>query len=186
MFLIVGLGNPGKKYEKTRHNVGFQVIDLLAERWECEHYDTAFQGELVKCSAQGKKVLLLRPQTYMNLSGSSVAACAKYYKIPTSNVWVIHDDLDLPIGSLRLREGGSSGGHNGVQSIIESLGTRDFTRFRLGIGRPNGPTPIEEYVLQPFTASEKDATQDTIQRTADAVEASLKDSPQKAMNVYNR
>lgn len=186
MFLIVGLGNPGKKYEKTRHNVGFRVIDLLAERWQCDHYDTAFQGELVKCSSQGKKVLLLKPQTYMNLSGSSVAACAKYYKIPAGNVWVIHDDLDLPIGSLRLREGGSSGGHNGVQSIIESLGTRDVTRFRLGIGRPAGPTPVEDYVLQPFAADERGAAGDAILRAVDAVDAALKDTPLKAMNVYNR
>jgi PTH1 family peptidyl-tRNA hydrolase len=186
MFLIVGLGNPGKKYEKTRHNVGFRVVDLLAERWECDHYDTAFQGELVKCSTQGKKILLLKPQTYMNLSGSSVAACAKYHKIPATHIWIIHDELDLPIGNLRLREGGSSGGHNGVQSVIEGLGTRDFTRFRLGISRPTDLTPIEDYVVQPFSPNEREAVEAMVLRAADAVEAALKDSPLKAMNIFNR
>ncbi|WKZ29683.1 MAG: aminoacyl-tRNA hydrolase [Patescibacteria group bacterium] len=186
MHLIVGLGNPGTKYAKTRHNLGFRVVELLAERWACDHYDSAFQGELAKCSALGKKVLLLKPQTYMNLSGASVSACAKYHKIPASHIWVIHDDLDLPVGHLRLREGGSSGGHNGVQSVIESLGTREFTRFRLGIGRPEAPTPIEDYVVQPFAAEEREAADAMVLRAADAVEAALKDSPQKAMNIYNR
>ena len=186
MLLIVGLGNPGKKYEKTRHNVGFRVADLLAERWKLDHFDTAFQGELGKGNVSGEKILLLKPQTYMNISGASVAACANFHKIPASHVWVLHDDLDLPLGRLRLREGGSSGGHNGVSSIIERLGTPDFIRFRLGIGRPSTPLPIEDYVLQPFNAEERDAANEIIFRAADAVEASLKDGPQKAMNVYNR
>ncbi len=186
MLLIVGLGNPGRKYEKTRHNVGFRVVDLLAERWKLDHADTAFQGELVKGSAAGKKILLLKPQTFMNLSGASVSACAKFYKIPASDVWAIHDDLDLPLGHLRLREGGSSGGHNGVQSVIERLGTREFVRFRLGIGRPSTPMPIEDYVVQPFADAEREIADQMILRASDAVEAALKDGPQKAMNVYNR
>ncbi len=186
MLLIVGLGNPGKKYEKTRHNVGFRVADLLAERWKLDHFDTAFQGELVKGSVSGEKILLLKPQTYMNISGASVAACASFYKIPASRIWVLHDDLDLPLGRLRLREGGSSGGHNGVGSIIERLGTPDFIRFRLGIGRPSTPLPIEDYVVQPFNPDEREAVNEMIFRAADGVEASLKDGPQKAMNVYNR
>lgn len=186
MLLIVGLGNPGKKYEKTRHNLGFRVIDLLAERWNFGHFDNAFQGELGKGSALGKKVFLLKPQTYMNVSGASVAACAKFHKIPPATIWVLHDELDLPLGRLRLREGGSSGGHNGVQSVIERLGTREFLRFRLGIGRPSTPVPIEDYVVQSFAADEREEAESLIFKAADAVEAALKDGPLKAMNVYNK
>ncbi len=186
MILIVGLGNPGRKYEKTRHNVGFRVADLLAERWKCDHYDNAFEGELAKCSALGKKVLLLKPQTFMNLSGASVAACAKFHKIPAASVWVIHDDLDLPLGSLRLRVGGSSGGHNGMKSIIARLGSPEFVRFRLGIGRPTTPVPVEDYVVQPFEAGEREAADAMILRAADAVEAALKDDLVRAMNLFNR
>ena len=186
MYLIVGLGNPGKKYEKTRHNVGFRVADLLAERWECGHYDARFDGEVCKGSVSGKSILLLKPQTFMNLSGASVAACAKYHKIPASHVWVIHDDLDLPLGHLRIREGGSSGGHNGVSSVIERLGAPAFMRFRLGIGRPATPVPIEDYVVQPFGSDEREAAEAMILRAADAVDAALKDGPVKAMNLYNR
>lgn len=186
MFLIVGLGNPGRKYEKTRHNAGFRVIELLAERWNCDHYENAFEGELAKCAHGGQKALLLKPQTFMNLSGASVAVCANFHKIPPSQIWVIHDDLDLPLGHLRIRESGSAGGHNGVQSVIERLGTRDFARFRLGIGRPTGPMPIEDYVLQPFADGEREATDAMLLRAADAVEAALKDGLQKSMNAYNR
>lgn len=185
MLLIVGLGNPGRKYEATRHNVGFRVVDLLAERWGFEHFDARFEGELGKKKVRGQDVLLLKPQTFMNLSGTSVAACARYHKIAPKDVWVIHDDLDLPLGKLRLRENGSAGGHNGVASVIERLGTPEFVRFRLGIGRPTTPVPIEDYVVQPFAPSEKDAAQATIVRAADAAETALKDGLTKAMNLYN-
>ncbi len=185
MILIVGLGNPGAKYEKTRHNLGFRVVDQLAERWGFGHYDTRFDGDIGKGRAHGKDVLLLRPHTFMNLSGASVAACARYFKLVPADVWVAHDDLDLPLGKLRIRVGGSSGGHNGIASVIERLGDRAFTRFRLGIGRPATPVPIEDYVLQPFGPEEKHVAQEMVAKAADAIETALKEDVTRAMNLFN-
>lgn len=186
MILIAGLGNPGKKYEKTRHNLGFRVVDLLAERWKLDHYDARFDGEIGKGAPRGKHVLLLKPQTFMNLSGTSVAACARFHKIPPEHVWAIHDDLDLPLGHLRIRLEGSAGGHNGVKSIIERLGTPKFVRFRVGVGRPSTPIPIEDYVVQPFGPDERETAQAMVARTADAVETALQDGLTRAMNLFNK
>lgn len=185
MILIVGLGNPGAKYEKTRHNLGFKVVDLLAERWSFGHYDSRFNGEVGNGNAHGQRILLLKPQTFMNLSGASVAAVASYQKIAPKDIWVIHDDLDLPLGRMRIRTGGSSGGHNGVASVIERLGSPDFTRFRLGIGRPTTPVPVEDYVVQPFGPEERQPAQEIVIKAADAVEAALKEGLTHAMNVHN-
>lgn len=185
MILIVGLGNPGSKYEKTRHNVGFRVIDALAERWNFGHYDSRFDGEIGSGQIHGQRVLLLKPQTYMNLSGASVAAVVGFQKLPAKAVWVIHDDLDLPLGRMRIRTGGSSGGHKGVASIIERLGSPEFARFRLGIGRPQVPVPIEDYVVQPFGPDEREPARAMIARAADAAETALKEGLAHAMNVYN-
>ncbi len=186
MLLIVGLGNPGRQYEKTRHNLGFRVIDLLAERWSFDHYDARFDGEVGKGRAHGQQVLLLKPQTFMNLSGASVAACARAHKIAPSAVWVAHDDIDLPLGRLRMRVSGSSGGHNGVASVIERLGSPEFLRFRMGVGRPQSPIAIEDYVLQPFGAEEKEKAIALVAHAADAVEAALRDGPTRTMNLFNR
>ncbi len=185
MILIAGLGNPGSKYEKTRHNLGFRVADLLAERWNLGHYDARFDGEIGKGRPHGKQVLLLKPMTFMNLSGTSVAACARFHKIAPADVWAIHDDLDLPLGHLRIRVSGGSGGHNGVKSIIERLGVPDFARFRIGVGRPSTPVPIEDYVVQPFGADERETAQAMVERAADAVETALKDGLARAMNLFN-
>lgn len=185
MILIAGLGNPGRKYAKTRHNVGFDVVDLLAERWGADIHDARFDGEVAKAKPYGKPILLLKPGTFMNLSGASVAAAARYHKIPHANVWVVHDDLDLPLGRLRVREGGSSGGHNGVQSVIDRLGDQKFLRFRVGIGRPASPVPVEDYVLQAFDAGERQAADAMIAKTADAVETALKEGVTRAMNLFN-
>jgi PTH1 family peptidyl-tRNA hydrolase len=185
MILIVGLGNPGRKYAKTRHNLGFDVVDLLAERWGTDHYEARFDGDVGKGKPFGKPVLLLKPETFMNLSGASVAAAARYHKIPHSHVWVVHDELDLPLGRLRIREGGSSGGHNGVQSVIDRLGDPKFLRFRVGVGRPASPVPVEDYVLQPFDAGERQTADAMVAKTADAVETALKDGVTRAMNLFN-
>lgn len=185
MILIAGLGNPGTKYAKTRHNLGFRVADLLLERWGFERYDGRFEGDLAKGRAGGTHVVLLKPQTFMNLSGTSVAACARFHKIAADRVWTIHDDLDLPLGRLRIRVGGGAGGHNGVKSVIERLGTPEFARFRMGIGRPASQIPIEDYVVQPFGAEEREAAQALVERTADAIETALKDGLTRAMNLYN-
>jgi len=186
MILIAGLGNPGAKYEKTRHNLGFRVVDLLAERWGIDTHDARFDGEVGKGKPHGKAVLLLKPQTFMNLSGTSVAACAKYHKIAPEHVWVIHDDLDLPLGHLRIRTEGSSGGHNGVQSVIERLGTPKFARFRIGIGRPAAAIPTEDYVLQPFGADERETAQAMVEKTAEAVSTAMLEGLTRAMNLFNK
>lgn len=186
MILIVGLGNPGAKYEKTRHNVGFRTIDALAERWNFGHYDSRFNGEIGSGQAHGQRLLLLKPQTFMNLSGASVSAVANFHKLAPKDVWVVHDDLDLPLGRLRIRLGGSSGGHNGVASVIDRLGSPEFTRFRLGIGRPSVPVPIEDYVVQPFGPDERQPAQEMIVKAADAIETALKEGLTQAMNIHNR
>lgn len=186
MHLIVGLGNPGSKYARTRHNLGFRAVDLLAERWGADRFDARFEGEIAKARVQGQPALLLKPQTYMNLSGASVAAAARFHRIAAENVWIVHDELDLPLGRLRIREGGGAGGHNGVKSVIERLGTPGFARFRLGVGRPTTPVPIEDYVLQPFGPTEREAADELIARTADAIQTALTDSLTKAMNVFNK
>jgi PTH1 family peptidyl-tRNA hydrolase len=185
MHLIAGLGNPGAKFQNTRHNLGFRVVDLLAERWGLERFDSRFDGEMGKGKPNGHPILLLKPQTFMNLSGTSIAACAKYHKIAPEHVWVIHDDLDLPLGHMRIRTEGSSGGHNGVQSVIERLGTPKFIRFRIGIGRPTSAVPTEDYVLQPFGADERETAQAMVERAAEAIGMALKESVTRAMNVYN-
>jgi len=186
MHLIAGLGNPGTKFEKTRHNLGFRVVDLLAERWGFARFESRFDGEKAKGATHGKHVLLLKPQTFMNLSGASVAAAANYHKIAPGDVWVIHDDLDLPLGHLRIRTEGSSGGHNGVQSVIERLGTPKFVRFRVGVGRPASPVPVEDYVLQPFGPDERETAQAMVEKTAEAVTTALMEGVTRAMNLFNK
>ena len=146
MLLIVGLGNPGKEYEKTRHNVGFMVIDEIVKRYGFSRTFSNFKGEYYKEKVNGEEVIFLKPLTYMNLSGESVSALMRYFKIPLENLVVIYDDLALPVGQIRLREAGSAGGHNGMKSIIKLLGTENFKRIRVGIGKdPN--IDIINYVL---------------------------------------
>jgi PTH1 family peptidyl-tRNA hydrolase len=186
MILIAGLGNPGKKYGKTRHNIGFRVVDLLAKRWEAGHFDVRFEGEMTKVRTHGQRVLLIKPQTFMNLSGSSVAACAHYHEIPIEQVWIVHDELDLPLGRMRVRIGGRSGGHNGVKSVIERLESEEFVRFRIGIGRPKGRVPVEDYVVQPFASDERAEAQEAVERAADAIEEALHHDLTHAMNIFNR
>lgn len=162
MFLIVGLGNPGTKYNNTRHNLGFMVVDSLAKTLGATFNPAPkFQAEIAKLPA----IVLLKPQTFMNLSGAAVAQVANYYRIPASNIFITYDDLDLPFGTLRFRESGSHGGHNGMRSIIQQLGTTAFPRLRIGIGRPATDSSAEpsQHVLGAFSASEKKALPETIQ-----------------------
>lgn len=184
-FLIIGLGNIGKQYENTRHNIGFWVADELARR----HNLTFGKAERKSVSADGiiqnKRVLIAKPQTYMNLSGEAVRALCDFYKIPNTQVIVVHDDLDLPLGTLRIRPTGSAGGQNGVKSIIQYLGTQEFTRVRCGIGRPPGRQDPAAYVLQAFSGD--DAITASIMRdhAANAVETWLRDGLETAMNKHN-
>ncbi len=152
MYLVVGLGNPGTEYEKTPHNVGFFVLDLLIKFLKVSEIHTKFQGEFLRTSVGEVSCLLLKPQTFMNLSGRSVQACAQFYKIPLHQIIVISDDLDLPIGKVRFRNQGGHGGHNGLRSIIECLGSDCFNRIRVGIGRPNHQSAVKNYVLSPWSS----------------------------------
>jgi PTH1 family peptidyl-tRNA hydrolase len=184
--LIVGLGNPGKNYQDTRHNIGFMVLDLLATR-----LDTTFSLEkrwnaLVAKFPGG---WLVKPQTFMNASGEAVQSAAHFYKAPPQSVLVVYDDVDLPLGTLRMRPAGSAGGHNGIRSIISSLGTEDFPRLKLGIagaaGRPDGGR-MSGHVLGKFQADERPAVEAVINRATEAVLASLRDGLESAMNLFNR
>jgi PTH1 family peptidyl-tRNA hydrolase len=154
-YLVVGLGNPGKEYEKTRHNLGFLVVDEMIARHNAVSSNTKLQAKLWTTKIASAIILFAEPQTFMNLSGNAITPLCQTKKIAPDHLIVVHDDLDLPFGTLRVSRGASAGGHNGVQSIIDSLGTKDFTRIRVGIGRPANDQPIEDYVLTRFSAEEK-------------------------------
>jgi PTH1 family peptidyl-tRNA hydrolase len=178
--LIVGLGNPGKEYEQTRHNVGFMVLDRLAQGRGEWRKQKAWRGEV--CEAQG--VWLLKPQTYMNLSGESVRAMSDFYKIAPESVLVVLDDLSLGLGQLRLRLGGSAGGHNGLKSILEHLGTRDVARVRVGIGGA-GPGEVVGHVLGKFRKDEWPRVEEALERTEAAIHRIQSDGMERAMNAFN-
>lgn len=188
--LIVGLGNPGSKYEQTRHNIGFMAVDALARRWQIGLSENRkFQGLFGEgLAVSGGKVRLLKPLTYMNLSGQSIRSVTDWYKLSPDSVLVIYDDMDLPLGKIRLRLSGSAGGHNGMKSTIAHLNTDKFPRLRVGIGKP--PTPKEDkdpisHVLGRFSGGETQLVSEVIQLVSDAVELSLKQGVEKAMNLYN-
>ncbi|MBW4654184.1 MAG: aminoacyl-tRNA hydrolase [Kaiparowitsia implicata GSE-PSE-MK54-09C] len=188
--LIVGLGNPGSKYDKTRHNVGFDVIEALARRWHVslsEH--RKFQGLFGEGLAPNRaRMRLLKPTTYMNLSGQSIRAVTDWFKLPPESVLVIYDDMDLPVGRLRLRLSGSAGGQKGMKSAIAHLGTQDFPRLRLGIGNPktaNADKDTISHVLGQFSKAEAQIMAEVVALACDAIELSLKDGVAKAMSLYN-
>ncbi len=184
-WLVVGLGNPGQKYALNRHNVGFHVVNLLADQAGWHFDESKNQALLARGSLDDHRVALLKPQTYMNLSGKAVGPVVRFYKVPTERVLVIHDDLDLPLGKLRLRTLGGAGGHNGVASIIDHLGTQQFPRIRVGIGRPPGQMPAEAYVLQNFKPDEQLIVETAYQEAAEAVRVALRQGFEAAMNTYN-
>ena len=155
MKLVAGLGNPGKEYEGTPHNVGFQALDILLQQLGLSGFQQKFQSQLLQTSLKGEACIFLKPQTYMNRSGNAVAECANFYKIPVENILVISDDLDLPPGKARFRDGGGHGGHNGLRSIIDSLGSGQFRRVRIGIGRPSGKRDVVEHVLGRWSKTEE-------------------------------
>jgi PTH1 family peptidyl-tRNA hydrolase len=183
--LIAGLGNPGKQYANTRHNVGFQLLDRLAEKHELRFDKMLNRGIAALGSIADQRVILIKPQTFMNVSGECIAPTAKYYKCELQDVLIVYDELDLPQGRLRMRPSGSAGGHNGIKSIITRMGGQDFPRLRVGIGRPPGRMDSAAYVLQPFTSSEKIEMNETYDRAIDGIERWLRDGIEKAMNVVN-
>jgi peptidyl-tRNA hydrolase, PTH1 family len=182
--LIVGLGNPGTKYDRTRHNIGFGLIDQLAQRWQIPVSEQKrFQGQVGEGWVHQQKIVLLKPQTFMNLSGQAVRSVLDWYKLAPTEVLVLYDDLDLPLGKLRIRLAGSAGGHNGMKSIISHLGTPTFPRLRMGIGK--SPDETISHVLGKFSVAEAAIVDEILQLAADAVELSLGMGVEKAMNKYN-
>lgn len=186
MKCIVGLGNPGLKYRKTRHNIGFMVIDEIAKRngWKLDK--SKFNGQWTVETVGTEKIILLKPQTYMNLSGESVKPLVDYYDIAPDEITVIYDDLDLPTGKIRLRQTGGHGGHNGVRSCIDQLGTKQFNRLRFGIGRPDDPIPVIDYVLGKFAKQDRESVDKSITIASEAMEAWMDKPFPKVMNDYNK
>lgn len=186
MYLIAGLGNPDAKYAATRHNVGFEAAVRLREQYIPGIEKKKFQSMMIQGTIAGEPCMILRPQTYMNNSGIAIREAANFYKIPPENIIVIYDDIALPLGTLRLRKGGSAGGHNGIKSIIAHLGTQDFPRVRIGVGgKPEG-WDLADYVLGAFSKEETPVIREAIDLAAEAAAAILKKGMDKAMNEYNQ
>lgn len=184
-FLIVGLGNPGREYRATRHNIGFMLLDRLAERLGASFSRLESKALVTKAEHDGRRIVLAKPQTFMNLSGQAVSSLIHFYKIPLENLMVVYDDVDLPLGTLRVRPGGGSAGQKGMASIIVRLGSQDFPRLRLGIGRPPGRMDAAAYVLQEFSANESEMLDQTLGRGADAVLTFVTQGLEAAMNQFN-
>ena len=184
--LVIGLGNPGPKYAATRHNVGFMTVDELARRHGLRFSTRQADAAVARGEIDGTRVILAKPQTYMNNSGRAVGALARFYKLPSNRVVVIYDELDLPVGTIRMREKGSANGHNGLTSVIQHLGTQDFPRIRIGISRPAISDHKQiDWVLGRFTKDEQEVMDGTIPRAAEAVEAVITLGIERAMNKYN-
>lgn len=186
MYIIVGLGNRSKEYLKTRHNVGFEVIDVLADHFRIPVSDKKHKAIYGKGMLAGEKVILAKPQTFMNLSGESVRAMADYYKVGPEQIIVIYDDISLPPGQLRVRARGSAGGHNGIKNIIQHLGTQEFPRVRVGIGDKPRQMDLADYVLSRFSAGEQKLMEEAFSEAARAVECMIIQDIEKAMNEFNR
>lgn len=183
MKLIVGLGNPGRQYENTRHNVGFRVIDCLAEKLDCKVEKEKYKALTGECRLGGEKLLLVKPQTYMNLSGEAVSALAKWYKTEEKDIIIVYDDLALETGRLRIRTKGSHGGHNGMRSIIALLKTENFARIRVGIGKPE--IEVSDYVLGKFSPAEEILIAQAVEKAAEAAMLIIEKGIDKAMNRFN-
>ncbi|MGM0501102.1 MAG: aminoacyl-tRNA hydrolase [Bacillota bacterium] len=184
MKLVVGLGNPGSKYKDTRHNAGFMVVDRLADKYNFRLSKEEKKALVAKERIKGEKIILAKPQTFMNNSGQAVQQLANYYKIEPKDVVVVYDDLDLDAGQLKIKPKGGHGGHNGVKSIINCLGAKNFSRVRIGIGRPEYRT-VTDYVLSKFSREEKKEVEDALEKGAKAVELFIAGKLNQAMNKYN-
>lgn len=189
MKIICGLGNPGREYEHNRHNVGFMVVEALAAKWKVSFTSNKFDAELANAQIAGEKVLLVKPQTFMNLSGTSLGGAARFYKVAVGDVLVVHDELDLPYGRLQLKAGGGTGGHNGLNSVRESWGEDAYVRLRFGIDKPSGPNARERvvgHVLGDFSKEEAATLPEHVGRAVQMCDVWVRDGLQKAMNTFNR
>lgn len=185
-WMLVCLGNPGDQYDNTRHNVGFMVADQLGERYRLPIQKLKFKALTNVFTISGEKVLVMKPVTYMNLSGEAVGEAARFYKLPPERVLVITDDVSLPVGKLRIRKGGSAGGHNGLKSIIQHLGTDQFPRIKVGVGqKPHPDYDMADWVLSKFAGEDLKTITEAIRKAADAVECLIQEGPDKAMNRFN-
>ena len=184
-FLIVGLGNPGREYRATRHNIGFLAVDAIVKSMNITLGKVQSKALIGQGKIGTQKVILAKPQTYMNLSGQSVIGLLNFYKIPIENLLVMHDDIDLPFGTIRIRPGGGSAGQKGVSSIIEKLGGQEFARMRLGVGRPPGQMDSAAYVLQPFTKADEEFLDNFLQKAGEAAREFVTFGLDAAMNRYN-
>ena len=186
LHLIVGLGNPGAGYAKTRHNAGFMLVELLGRRWRSDwKAEKKFQSRIAKAEVEGRRVVLCEPQTFMNLSGEAVGALLKFYQLPLRQLVVVMDDADLPLGEIRLRPSGSSGGHHGLESIEQHLSSREYARLRIGIGRKDSRREITGHVLGKLSAGEMVVMEEVLVRAADQVECWLAHGLPKAMSQFN-
>jgi PTH1 family peptidyl-tRNA hydrolase len=185
--LIVGLGNPGRQYARTRHNAGFMVLDRLASRWRVEFaLKKKFHARMAMLDREGHRLLLCQPETFMNASGEAVKAISGFYQVPSASILTVVDDADLALGEIRLRPRGSSGGHHGLESIEQHFGTREFPRLRIGIGREeSGTREITDYVLSQFSAAEAELLEKVLTRACDQIECWLSDGILQAMNRFN-
>ena len=187
MWLIVGLGNPGAKYAFTRHNIGFMAVDYLLKSLEAPEPKPDFKGLLAKFRWEGQEVIVLKPQTYMNLSGDSVRPVMDFYKVSPDHLIVLHDEIDIPFNSIRLQKNRGHGGHNGVRDIHAKLSSSDYIRLKLGVGRSANPNlPVHEHVLQRFGDEEMAALPEFLNRSVDAIDAILRDGLSKASTQFNR
>lgn len=183
--LIAGLGNPGRGYRENRHNVGFMLIDQLARDWESDDFKNQSSALIVKSKRQSKQIILAKPQTFMNAAGTPISSLARFYKIDPSRLMVIYDDLDLPVGTIRMRPSGGSGGHRGMRSVIREMGSSDFARIRVGIGRPSGRMEPADYVLQDFDNDERTIIDIALRQAVDCIGRFLTDGIDEAMTYCN-
>jgi peptidyl-tRNA hydrolase, PTH1 family len=184
--LIIGLGNPGSSYLNTRHNVGFHVLDEIASKLKLKIKKNKGQSKIARGTWENEDLILAKPQTYMNRSGYAVHSLLQIFHVPLEDCWVIHDDLDLPPGRLRIKRGGGTGGHKGIASIMEDLGTGNFIRFKIGIGRPLDARPVERFVLEPFEEEEREAVLKSYAITVEAVFHAMNNPIDVTMNYYNQ
>jgi peptidyl-tRNA hydrolase, PTH1 family len=186
VYLVAGLGNPGERYSRSRHNVGFLVVDQIARSFNIPVEKKKFDSLYAECRLGKERLILVKPQTFMNLSGTSVRQWVAFYRLPLENMIMIHDDLDVELGRIKLVHGGGSGGHKGIESTVQELGTVDFPRLKVGIGRPRYGEAVEDFVLSPFYSDQRELMESIINKAAQAAEVWAREGISNAMNVFNR